>query len=111
MLGCRTSIPRFEHACPIAGGMCAGAEALNCCKRTTTKARESDMRSYTRFRKRFGAARSRVVGRLQPAILTLSALLVALFPTCEAQRRPPAQSETTLFQNVRIFDGKSSTLS
>src|SRR5262245_53768430 len=69
------------------------------------------MRSYARFRKRFGAARSRILGRLQPAILTLSALLVALFPTCEAQRRPPAQSETTLFQNVRIFDGKSSTLS
>src|SRR5262245_12229990 len=80
MLGCRTSIPRFEHACPIAGGMCAGAEAFHCCKRTTKKAGESDMRSYTRFRKRFGAARSRVLGRLLPSILILAALLVALFP-------------------------------
>jgi imidazolonepropionase-like amidohydrolase len=69
------------------------------------------MRSSARFRKRFGAARSRVLGRLLPSILTLAALLVALFPPGEAQRTPPAESEATLFQNVRIFDGKSSTLS
>jgi len=68
------------------------------------------MSSYTPFRKRFGAARSRVLGRLLPSILMLAAL-VALFPPGEAQRTPPAESEATLFQNVRIFDGKSSTLS
>ena len=69
------------------------------------------MTSYTRFRKRLGAARSRVLGRLLPSILMLAALLVALSPRGEAQRTPPAESEATLFQNVRIFDGKSSTLS
>jgi len=46
-----------------------------------------------------------------PSILILAALLVALSPTGEAQPTPPAASEATLFQNVRIFDGKSSTLS
>ena len=69
------------------------------------------MRSYTRFRKRFGAARSRVLGRLLPSILMLAALLVVLSPPGEAQRTPPAESEATLFRNVRIFDGKSLTLS
>ena len=69
------------------------------------------MRSYARFRKRFGAARSRVLGRMLPSILMLAALLFALFPPGEAQRTAPAESEATLFQNVRIFDGKSSTLS
>jgi imidazolonepropionase-like amidohydrolase len=48
---------------------------------------------------------------LLPSILTLAALLVALSPRCEAQRTLPAESEATLFRNVRIFDGKSSTLS
>jgi imidazolonepropionase-like amidohydrolase len=41
----------------------------------------------------------------------LTALLVAFFSQGEAQRTPRAESEATLFQNVRIFDGKSSTLS
>jgi len=41
----------------------------------------------------------------------LAALLVALSPPGEAQRTPPAESEATLFRSVRIFDGKSSTLS
>jgi imidazolonepropionase-like amidohydrolase len=41
----------------------------------------------------------------------LTALLLALSPLAEAQRTPPAESEATLFQNVRIFDGKSPTLS
>jgi imidazolonepropionase-like amidohydrolase len=44
-------------------------------------------------------------------ILILAAPLVAVSPTGEAQRTPLAESEATLFQNVRIFDGKSSTLS
>src|SRR5262249_23403590 len=65
------------------------------------------MRSNTRFRKRFGTARSRVLGRLLPLIL----MLAALFPAGEAQRTPAAGGEATLFQNVRIFDGKSSMLS
>jgi imidazolonepropionase-like amidohydrolase len=69
------------------------------------------MRSYARCRKRFGAARSRVLGRLLRSILMLAALLVALSSPGKAQRTPPAESEATLFQNVRIFDGKSSTLS
>ena len=29
---------RFERACPIVGGMCAGAEVFNSCNRTITKA-------------------------------------------------------------------------
>jgi len=41
----------------------------------------------------------------------LAALLVALCPPGEAQRTSPAESEAMLFRNVRIFDGKSSTLS
>src|SRR5215813_5959091 len=69
------------------------------------------MRSYARFRKRFGAARLRILGRLLPSILMLAALPVALCPPGEAQRTPPAEREATLFRNVRIFDGKSSTLS
>ena len=69
------------------------------------------MRSHARFRKRFGAARSCVLGRLPRSVLMLSALVVALSPTGEAQRMPTAESEATLFRNVRIFDGKSSTLS
>ena len=69
------------------------------------------MRSYTRFRKRFGSARSRVVGSLLLSMLTLAALLVVLSPAGEAQLTSAAESEATLFQNVRIFDGKRSTLS
>ena len=69
------------------------------------------MRSHARFRKRFGAARSCVLGRLPRSVLMLAALVVALSPTGEAQRMPTAESEATLFRNVRIFDGKSSTLS
>jgi imidazolonepropionase-like amidohydrolase len=48
---------------------------------------------------------------LLPSILMLAALLVALSPPGESQPKPPAESEATLFRNVRIFDGKSSTLS
>src|SRR5215813_7069241 len=105
------SYPRIELACPIAAVCVRVPKAVNRCKRTTTKAGESDMSSYTRFRKRFGAARPRVLGRLLPSILMLAALLFALFPQGEAQRTPRAESEATLFRNVRIFDGKSSTLS
>jgi imidazolonepropionase-like amidohydrolase len=69
------------------------------------------MRSYTRFRTLPGGARSRVLGRPLHSILMLAALVVALSLPGEAQRTPPAESEATLFQNVRIFDGKSSSLS
>ena len=69
------------------------------------------MRSYTRFRKLPGGAMSRVLGRPPHSILMLAALVVALSLPGEAQRTPPAESEATLFQNVRIFDGKSSSLS
>jgi len=44
-------------------------------------------------------------------MLTLAALLVVLSPAGEAQLTSAAESEATLFQNVRIFDGKRSTLS
>jgi imidazolonepropionase-like amidohydrolase len=47
---------------------------------------------------------------LLPSILLLAAL-VAVSALGEAQPTPPAESKATLFQNVRIFDGKSSTLS
>jgi imidazolonepropionase-like amidohydrolase len=43
--------------------------------------------------------------------MLLAALLVALSHPVEAQQTPPVESEATLFKNVRIFDGKSSTLS
>ena len=68
------------------------------------------MRSYARFRKRFGAARSHVLGRLLPSILLLVALL-AHPPSGATQQMSAVESRATLFQNVRIFDGKSSTLS
>jgi len=67
------------------------------------------MKSYTQFRKLPGAARSRVLGR--PLHSILMALVVALSLPGEAQRTAPAESEATLFQNVRIFDGKSSSFS
>jgi len=44
-------------------------------------------------------------------VLMLASLLLALSPPAEAQQTPPADGEATLFQNVRIFDGKGSTLS
>jgi imidazolonepropionase-like amidohydrolase len=69
------------------------------------------MRSYARLRILFGVARLHVLGSLLLSMLTLTALLLALSLPAEAQRTPPAESEATLFQNVRIFDGKSSTLS
>jgi imidazolonepropionase-like amidohydrolase len=69
------------------------------------------MKSYTRFRKLLGAATLRVVGSGLLSMLMLATLLILLSPPGEAQRTPAAESETTLFRNVRIFDGKSSTLS
>ena len=69
------------------------------------------MRSYTRSRKLLGAARPRVFHSLLLSTLMLTALLVALSPPGEAQQTSPAGGEAILFQNVRIFDGKSSTLS
>ena len=69
------------------------------------------MKSYTRFRKLLGSARSRVVGSPLLSILMLAALLIVLSPAGGAQLTSATQSEATLFQNVRIFDGKSTTLS
>ena len=69
------------------------------------------MKSYTRFRKLLGPARSLVVGSLLLSMLILAALLVVLSPAAEAQLASAVESEATLFQNVRIFDGKTSTLS
>jgi hypothetical protein len=69
------------------------------------------MKSYARFRKLLGPARSLVVGSLLLSMLMLVALLVVLSPAAEAQLTSAGESEATLFQNVRIFDGKSSTLS
>jgi imidazolonepropionase-like amidohydrolase len=69
------------------------------------------MKSYIRFRKLLGSARSRVVGSRLLSMLMLAALLIVLSPAGGAQRTSAAESEATLFQNVRIFDGKSTTLS
>ena len=69
------------------------------------------MRSCTRSRKLLGAARPRFLHSLLLSKLMLTALLVSLSPPGEAQQTSPAEREAILFQNVRIFDGKSSTLS
>jgi len=53
------------------------------------------MKSYTRFRKLLGAARSRVVGSLLLSMLMLTALLILLAPPSEAQRTSAAESECT----------------
>jgi len=58
---------------------------------------------------RLGRARSRLLCRLLPSIVVLAALLGAL--PLEAQQVSAVESGATLFQNVRIFDGRSSTLS
>jgi imidazolonepropionase-like amidohydrolase len=65
----------------------------------------------------FGLATIRTLKRGQYRPLVLAALLVGLCQTGEAQEAQRASSSTpsggavTLFQNVQIFDGKSSTLS
>jgi len=63
------------------------------------------------LRKLFGVARLRVRGNLLLSMFMLTAQLPAISPPAEAQPMPPAESEATLFQNVRIFDRKSATLS
>ena len=65
----------------------------------------------------FGLATIRALTRTQYRPLVLAALLVGLCQTGEAQPAQhtspstPSGGAVTLFQNVRIFDGKSSTLS
>ena len=65
----------------------------------------------------FGLATIRALTRAQYRPLVLAALLVGLCQTGEAQPAQHASPSTpsggavTLFQNVRIFDGKSGTLS
>ena len=69
------------------------------------------MRLNARLRNLFGVARLRVRGSLLFSTLALMALRLLLSAPAQAQETPPAEGEATLFQNVRIFDGKSSTLS
>jgi imidazolonepropionase-like amidohydrolase len=59
----------------------------------------------------FGAARPCVLGRLLPSIVMLASLLVALPAPGEAQQMSAAESGAILFRDVRIFDGRRSTLS
>jgi imidazolonepropionase-like amidohydrolase len=53
----------------------------------------------------------RSFGLFAPGGLVLAASLIALSPPGATQQMPAAESAATLFQNVRIFDGRSSTLS
>jgi hypothetical protein len=64
------------------------------------KAGEREMRSYTRFRKGFGAAGVAHPWPLAVSIAMLASLLVELSPLGEAQRTVPAENDATLFQNV-----------
>ena len=65
----------------------------------------------------FGLTTIRKVGCEQYRPLLLMALLVGMCQASQAQEAQratpltPSDSAVTLFQNVRIFDGKSSTLS
>src|SRR6516164_9372184 len=56
-------------------------------------------------------ARAHILGRVLPSILLAAALFIALAAGSAAQHAPSAGAGATLFQKVRIFDGKSSTLS
>jgi len=69
------------------------------------------MKPYSGSRRRLGAARPCVLGRLLPSIAMLAALLVALPSPGEAQPTSPVEGGAILFRNVRIFDGRSTTLS
>ena len=44
-------------------------------------------------------------------IAVLSLIIVGLACAARAQGNPPANASATLFQNVRIFDGKGASLS
>src|SRR5215468_12182512 len=44
-------------------------------------------------------------------VTTLPLIAVALPPTARAQANPSANANATLFQNVRVFDGKGASLS
>src|SRR5262245_17806506 len=68
------------------------------------------MMSYAQLDNSIGSSRTGVLKLLLHSLLVLSALLIA--PVARGIAQPvPVQSDVTLFQNVRIFDGKSSTLS
>jgi imidazolonepropionase-like amidohydrolase len=69
------------------------------------------MMPYARLQKLAGSAARRGPHRLLASILMLVALLVADSLPGEAQQMPAAQNQAILFQNVRIFNGKSPTLS
>src|SRR5262250_283542 len=56
-------------------------------------------------------ARAHILGRVLPSILLAAALFIALAAGSAAQHAPSAGAGATLFQKVRIFDGKSSDLS
>ena len=45
------------------------------------------------------------------ALLTVVALLIAFSQAGTAQQPPAEQDRATLFQNVRVFDGKRAALS
>lgn len=57
------------------------------------------------------AARARLLLLALTALLMAAALLVAFSQPGAAQQTPAEQPPATLFQNVRIFDGKSAALS
>src|SRR6516165_122478 len=74
------------------------------------------MISYSGLSTPLGFSKMRVLGRVRRSMLMLAALTFATLLAAPAQSGAAepslrAGSEATLFQNVRIFDGKSSTLS
>ena len=74
------------------------------------------MISYSGLSNPVGFSKMRVLGRVRRpmllvAALTLATLLAAPAQPGAAEPSIEAGSEATLFQNVRIFDGKSSALS
>src|SRR5262249_746962 len=80
------------------------------------EARRSNPMIYSGLSNLVGFSKLSVLGRVRRPMLMLAALMLATLPAASAQPgaaqpSPGAGSEATLFQNVLIFDGKSSTLS
>ncbi|TCM20430.1 imidazolonepropionase-like amidohydrolase [Novosphingobium sp. PhB165] len=69
------------------------------------------MRSCTWLKKVLGAPDSRAVGRFWPVALLASLLAMLSVPAMAQQAPADAGPQATLFQNVRIFDGKNANLS
>src|SRR5262245_25134850 len=69
------------------------------------------MISGIRFRTLSNARTTRSSKRASCSLVLAAALLVGLCQASLAQQAPSADGATTLFENVRIFDGKSTTLS